>query len=258
MLERPVALVTGSSRGIGRGIAECLGTLGHAVIINYVRNAPAAEAARGAVEQAGGVAMLVRADVSERHDRARLVEETMAHFGRIDILVNNAGIPVPSRVDLLEATEANWELILNTNLRGPYFLTQAVAREMIRLKQEGLQSRRKIINISSVSAYAVSTNRGEYCVAKAGMTMMTRLYAERLAEHDIGVFEIRPGIIESDMTDPVRQKYDRLIAEGIMPIRRWGRPSDVAKAVAALVQDYFPYSTGEVLNVDGGFHLHRL
>jgi len=160
--------------------------------------------------------------------------------------------------DLLDATEASWDRILNTNLKGPYFLTQLVAREMIRLKSASVIQNPKIINISSVSAYASSTNRGDYCVAKAGMTMMTRLFADRLAEHGIGVFELRPGVIESDMTEPVREKYDRLIAEGLTPIRRWGQPADVGKAVAAIAQDFLPFSTGEVINVDGGFHIRRL
>jgi NAD(P)-dependent dehydrogenase (short-subunit alcohol dehydrogenase family) len=196
--------------------------------------------------------------VASADDRARLVREALAQFGRIDMLVNNAGVPVTDRVDLLDATEASWDRIVSTNLKGPYFLTQLVAREMIRLQAAGIVERAKIINISSVSAYAASTNRGEYCIAKAGMTMMTQLYADRLAEHGIQVFEIRPGVIESDMTAPVREKYDRLIAGGFTPIRRWGQPSDVGKAVAAIAQDCLPFSTGEVINVDGGFHIRRL
>jgi len=254
---RRVALVTGASRGIGRGIALELAQAGFDIVVNYVRNADAAaETARG-VEQAGAKPLLVQADVASSEDRRKLVDQTMEHFGRIDLLVNNAGIPVPRRVDLLEATEESWEHVLAVNLKGPYFLTILVARHMIDLCQRGVPPG-KIVNISSVSAYAVSTNRGEYCVAKAGMTMMTKLFADRLAEYGIQVFEIRPGIIETDMTAPVREKYDRLFAQGMTPIARWGQPADVGKAVVAVASGLFPYSTGEVINVDGGFHIRRL
>jgi NAD(P)-dependent dehydrogenase (short-subunit alcohol dehydrogenase family) len=258
MIDRPVALITGSSRGIGRGIALELAALGYAIVVNFVRNEAAARETAAAVNQAGGRAWQCQADVASADDRARLVRETLAEFGRIDLLVNNAGVPVADRVDLLNASEASWDHILATNLKGPYFLTQRVAREMIRFITAGVIPTAKVINISSVSAYAASTNRGEYCIAKAGMTMMTRLFADRLAEHGIPVFEIRPGVIESDMTEPVREKYDRLIAEGLTPIRRWGQPADVGKAVAAIVQNFLPFSTGEVINVDGGFHIRRL
>jgi len=253
-----VAIVTGSSRGIGRGIARGLATLGCSVVVNYVRDEASARDAADLVQAAGGEALLSRADVRVAADRERLVHDTLEQFGRLDILVNNAGIPVAARQDLLDATPESWDLIIETNLKGPYFLTQSVAREMIRLKAGGTIERGKIINISSVSAYAASTNRGEYCVAKAGMTMMTWLFADRLAEYGIQVFEIRPGIIASDMTAPVHDKYDRLIADGMTPIRRWGQPADVADAVSAIAQDLFPFSTGEVFNVDGGFHIRRL
>jgi NAD(P)-dependent dehydrogenase (short-subunit alcohol dehydrogenase family) len=232
--------------------------LGYGVVVNYVHNEPAARETAASVDAAGGCGRAIRADVSSAADRERLVCETLAAFGRIDVLVNNAGVPVAERADLLEATEESWDRILAINLKAPYFLSQRVAREMIRLTTAGVVDRPKIINISSVSAYAASANRGEYCVAKAGMTMMTWLFADRLAEHGIHVFELRPGVIESDMTAPVREKYDRLIADGLTPIRRWGQPGDVAKAVAAIVQDAFPFSTGEVINVDGGFHIRRL
>jgi NAD(P)-dependent dehydrogenase (short-subunit alcohol dehydrogenase family) len=258
MIDCRVALITGSSRGIGRGIALELGTLGFAVVVNFVRNEAAGRDTAQAVVHAGGEALIVQADVASAKDRQRLVDQTINQFGRIDILVNNAGVPVEQRVDLLDATEQSWDRILEINLKGPYFLTQLVAREMVRLCQAHAIDRPKIINISSVSAYATSTNRGDYCIAKAGMTMMTRLFADRLAEHGIQVFEIRPGVIETDMTAPVRSKYDQLFADGFAPIRRWGQPADVAKAVVAIAQDLLPYSTGEVINVDGGFHLRRL
>jgi len=253
-----VALVTGASRGIGRGIAIELAKDGFDIAVNYVRNAEAAAETARAVEEAGSRALVCQANVAASDDRDRLVERTLSHFGRIDLLVNNAGIPVPRRVDLLEASEESWDYVLGVNLKGPYFLTVLVANRMIELIGQGVMPPGKIVNISSVSAYAASTNRGEYCVAKAGMTMMTKLFADRLAEYGIQVFEVRPGIIETDMTAPVREKYDRLFAEGLTPIARWGTPADVGKAVVAVASDLFPYSTGEVINVDGGFHVRRL
>jgi NAD(P)-dependent dehydrogenase (short-subunit alcohol dehydrogenase family) len=258
MTDRRVAIVTGASRGIGRGIALELSEVDCAVVVNFVRNEQAAREVADSINRAGGRAIACQADVTSPEDRKRLLDHTLSEFGRIDTLVNNAAVPLSERVDLLDATEQSWDRILATNLKGPYFLTQLVAREMIRLRQADTASRPKIINISSVSAYAVSTNRGEYCVAKAGITMMTMLFADRLAEHGIHVFEVRPGVIETDMTAPVRAKYDRLFSQGFAPIRRWGQPADVAKAVAAIVLDYLPYSTGEIINVDGGFHLRRL
>jgi 3-oxoacyl-[acyl-carrier protein] reductase len=258
MFGHPVALVTGSSRGIGRAIAIELGALGWGVVVNYLQDQEAANGTADQVRQAGGEALIVQADVRSAAARHKLLHESLAHFGRLDVLVNNAGVPVSARADLLDATEESWDRILETNLKGPYFLTQAVARMMIRMLQAKTIERPKIINISSVSAYATSTNRGDYCIAKAGMTMMTCLFADRLAEHGIQVFEIRPGVIETDMTAPVRAKYDQLFATGFTPIARWGQPADVAKAVVAIVQDSFPYSTGEIINVDGGFHLRRL
>jgi NAD(P)-dependent dehydrogenase (short-subunit alcohol dehydrogenase family) len=215
---------------------------------------------------------LVQADVSVAADRAKLVAETLAAFGRIDLLVNNAGVAPDVRADLLEASEESFDRLININLKGPYFLTQLVAREMVReatKRGETVSGGKtvsgtvspspKIVNITSVSAYTASVNRGDYCVAKAGLAMMTQLFAARLAEHGINVYEIRPGIIETDMTGPVKAKYDELIFEkDLTPIRRWGRTQDVARAVVAIAKDLLPFSTGEVINVDGGFHLRRL
>jgi NAD(P)-dependent dehydrogenase (short-subunit alcohol dehydrogenase family) len=258
MAERRAALVTGASRGIGRAIAEELARLGYAVVVNYATRPDAAAEVVQGILAAGGQAVAVRGDVGVRDDRPRLVRTVLDQFGRLDVLVNNAGITSQGRKDLLEATEESWDLVFNTNLKGPFFLAQAAASEMIRLIREGVVPDGKIINISSLSAYAVSTNRADYCMAKAAMGMMTHLLAQRLADERIQVFEVRPGVIESDMTAPVREKYDRLIAEGAWPIRRWGRPSDVARAVAAIVQDYFPFSTGQCLDVDGGFHIRAI
>ncbi len=253
-----VALITGASRGIGRGIAVALAGRGWSVVINYRSDAEAAAAAVQLAENAGGEALAIQADVASAADRERLVTETLQQFGRIDLLVNNAGIAPRRRVDILETDEASYDEVMTINLKGPFFLTQLVARTMIALLEAGVITQPRIINISSISSYASSTNRAEYCLSKAGMAMMTTLYADRLAAYGIHVYEIRPGIVETDMTGPVREKYDRLIAEGLTPIRRWGQPEDVARAVLAIAEGYLPFSTGEVINVDGGFHLRRL
>lgn len=258
MHHAPVALVTGASRGIGRAIALHLGQAGYAVGVNYVRSEAAAQAVAGQIESCGGAALALQGDVALAAERAKLVDDLLARFGRVDLLVNNAGITSPGRHDLLEATEEGWETVLGTNLKGPFFLSQLVANKMVDFIAAGSIQRGTIINVSSISAYAVSTNRGDYCVAKAGLRMMTQLYAARLAEEKIRVYEVCPGVIASDMTAPVREKYDRLIADGLSPIRRWGTPEDVAHAVVALASDAFPFSTGDCLNVDGGFHIRRL
>jgi 3-oxoacyl-[acyl-carrier protein] reductase len=249
-----IALVTGAARGIGRAIAVALAKEKWCVVINYRGNAEAAREALKLAEDSGGRGIIVRADVSVAADRTRLVAETLAAFGRIDLLVNNAGMAPRERMDLLEMTEASYDEVMATNLKGPLFLTQLVALRMIELKSE----RAKIVNIGSLSAYAGSTNRGEYCISKAGVGMMTALFADRLAGYGINVYEVRPGIIHTDMTSAVKDQYDRRIAEGLTPIARWGEPEDVARAVVALAGDCFPFTTGEVINVDGGFHLRRL
>jgi 3-oxoacyl-[acyl-carrier protein] reductase len=253
-----VALVTGAGRGIGRGIAVGLAECGWTVIVNYHRNAQAADETIRLVEKAGGQGLTVQADIAQATDRHHLVEETLGHFERIDLLVNNAGIAPRQRVDILEVSEASYDEVMAVNLKGPFFLTQQVAQEMVRLLKAGTIEQPKIVNIGSLSAYTSSPNRGEYCLSKAGVAMMTALYAHRLAEFGINVYEIRPGIIETDMTGAVKERYDRLIANELTPIRRWGQPQDVARAVVAVAQGYFPFSTGEVINVDGGFHLRRL
>ncbi len=252
------ALVTGASRGIGRAIAEELARLGYAVVVNYATRPDAAQEVVQAIEAGGGRAIAVQANVGIGEDRQRLIDETQRAFGGLDLLVNNAGITSVGRNDLLEATEESWDQVFDTNLKGPFFLSQLAARAMILQIAEGRSARGKIINVSSVSAYAVSTNRADYCLTKAALRMMTWLFAERLAVEQIGVYEVCPGVIASDMTAPVKEKYDRLIAEGLWPIRRWGQGEDVARAVAAIAQDYFPFSTGECFNVDGGFHIRRL
>jgi 3-oxoacyl-[acyl-carrier protein] reductase len=252
---RQIAIVTGASRGIGRAIAIALAQqASHDVVVNYVRNEQAAQEVKSQIESAGPSALTVQADISIAADRQKLVDQTIAAFGRIDLLVNNAGAAPENRADILDATEDSFDRVMSINLKGAYFLTQLVARRMIEQKSPA-----KIITITSISAYAASTNRGDYCIAKAGLSMMTKLFASRLAGHGINVYEIRPGIIETDMTGPVKAKYDKLIFEqDLTPIKRWGQPQDVAQAVVAVATDMFPFSTGQVIDVDGGYHLRRL
>ena len=261
MSERPISLVTGAGRGIGRGIAIELAKLGHAVVINYAGNASAADECLQLVRAAGGDGIIVQADVSLAEDRARLIDETIAAYGRIDFLTNNAGVAPNVRADILDAGEASFDRLININLKGPYFLTQIVARQMIAQVQAnalGSFGLPRIVTISSVSAYTASINRGDYCIAKAGLGMMTALFAARLAEFGINVYEIRPGVIATDMTAGVQEKYDQLIAQGAWPLRRWGQPDDIGRAVAAIARGDLPFSTGEIINVDGGFHLRTL
>lgn len=255
--EGRVALVTGASRGIGRAIAVALGEDSWTVVVNYQANAAAAAQTLAAVQAAGGQGVTIQADIAVAVDRERLVREILSRYGRIDLLVNNAGMGPRQRVDLLEATEASYDEVMAVNLKGPFFLTQLVARAMIaRAPETSLPQ--AIVNIGSISAYTSSTNRAEYCLSKAGIGMMTWLYADRLAEYGINVYEIRPGIIATDMTSAAREKYDRLIAGGLTPFRRWGQPEDVARVVQMIAAGRLPFSTGEVINVDGGFHLRRL
>ena len=252
-----VALVTGGSRGIGRGIATALGRAGWQVVVNYNSAQEAAEETAAEIRDAGSSAVTVRADVGAKDGRERLLQAA-SQLGRLDLLVNNAGMAPRVRADLLQVREESFDEVLNVNLKGPFFLTQAVARAMIDLIHAGKVKRPKIVNIGSLSAYTSSPSRGEYCISKAGLAMMTALFADRLAEYGINVYEIRPGVIETDMTSVVKEKYDTMIGEGLTPIARWGAPDDVARAVVAIAEDALPFSTGEVINVDGGFHLRRL
>ncbi len=252
------ALVTGGSRGIGRGICLELGRLGYGVVVNYATRSDAADEVVDLIRQGGGTAVAQQGNVGAEEDRQGLVARALDEFGRLDVLVNNAGITSQGRKDVLDATEESWDLVFDTNLKGPFFLAQRAAKEMIRLVEAGTMPDGKIINISSISAHTVSVNRADYCMTKAAVGMMTRLFAVRLAEHGINVYEICPGVIASDMTAPVTEKYDRLIAEGLWPIRRWGQPEDIGKAVAAIVGDLLPFTTGTRIDVDGGFHIRTL
>lgn len=258
MQGKPVALVTGGSRGIGRGICLALAGDGFSVLVNYNSNLSAAEETRNLIEKAGGTAELCQADVSLREHRHLLLDFCMETLGRLDVLVNNAGVAPNKRLDLLETTEESYDRVLNTNLKSAFFMSQAAARLMVtQVERKHIESG-TIINISSVSAFAASVNRGEYCIGKAGMSMMTQLFALRLADHGVRVYEVRPGVIATDMTASVKEKYDKLIGDGLMPLRRWGQPEDVGRAVAALARGELPYSTGEVIHVDGGFHMRAL
>jgi len=236
-----VALVTGGSRGIGLGIAQCLLKDGFAVAICGVR--PTCEHKEF---------FYCQCDVSDASARQRMLDAIRKQFGQLDVLVNNAGIAPKVRADILEATEDSFDELIRTNLKGPYFLTQAVARWMIE------QKRGCIINVSSISATVASVNRGDYCISKAGVAMATQLWAARLGEYNIPIYEVRPGVIKTDMTAPVTAKYDKLFAEGLAIQRRWGTPEDVGKVVAALARGDFPYSTGAVVMVDGGLTVQRL
>lgn len=257
MSER-VALITGGSRGIGLGIATALAHDGWSLAVNGVRDASDVTEPLESLRALGAETVYVQGDVSDARDRERMVAGTLDAFGRIDALVNNAGITSVGRRDLLEATEESWDRVFGVNLKGPFFLTQLVARQMVRQREAGDPFRGRVVNVSSVSAEFVSTNRGDYCLTKAAAGMATQLWAVRLAEHDIDVYEVRPGVIESDMTAGVQKKYDRLIADGLTLDRRWGTPDDVGRAVATLLRGDLPYATGQVLKIDGGMTIRQL
>ena len=258
-MSRMVAIVTGSSRGIGRGIVLALAERGWDAVINYRGNRQAAQETQEAVRAHQAHGIVIQGDIAKAEDRERIVQATIEEFGRIDLLVNNAGMGPRQRMDMLQVGETSYDEVMTTNLKGPFFLTQRVANAMIPLIKKEKISRPKIINIGSISAYTSSPTRAEYCISKAGMGMMTLLWADRLAEYGINVYEIRPGIIETDLTSVVKDKYDRLIFEkGITPIRRWGQPKDIGNAVVAIAEGLLSFSTGEIINVDGGFHISRL
>lgn len=255
---RPTALVTGGSRGIGLGIATELAKAGFNLAINGIREEEEVKPVVESLESFGVEVLYVRGNVSVRTEREKMVEDVIARFGQIHLLINNAGIAPAQRNDILMAQEEHFEEVLKVNLQGPYFLTQQVAKLMIGWKSTDPETFFSIINISSVSATVASVNRGEYCISKAGIAMSTLLWAARLGEYDIPVYEIRPGVIRTDMTRGVEEKYDRLFAGGLAVQSRWGTPEDVGRAAAALATRSFPYSTGQVVMVDGGMTLNRL
>lgn len=262
--KNPVALVTGSGRGLGRGIALSLARAGYSVAINYAGNRQAAEETLAACSAAGGGDFaLFQADIGRAEERARLVDEVWRRFGTLDALVNNAGVGPKQRLDITEATEASFHEVLEINLAGPYFLTQAVVRRWLGMEgtpaaDSRIESGRKIVFISSISADTASISRGEYCVSKAGLAMAAKLWATRLAADNIQVYEVRPGIMATDLTKGVKARYDALIAEGLVPQRRWGTPEDVGRMVRAILNGDLAFSTGAVIYSDGGFHMSRL
>lgn len=258
----PVALVTGGSRGLGRGVCLELAKAGWSVAINYAGNQTAA---KECADLCATVApkptqrfLPLQGDISDSISRAHLLPGVLAAFGRIDSLVNNAGIAPTVRADITTADEASFDLLIGTNVKGPYFLTQQVANHWLATPEPAATRYRSVVFVTSISAHTASVNRGDYCVAKASLSMAVQLWASRLAAHDVCVYEVRPGIMKTDMTAGVTGKYDALIAQGLVPQPRWGTAEDVGLAVTALANGSFPFSTGTVIDVDGGFQIRRL
>ena len=256
---KKTAIVTGASRGIGFGIAERLGQDGFNVVLTARHDAGACRASLDKLDADGIPWEYVQGDICSAEDRQRVIDAALSRFGAIHVLVNNAGVAPEVRADLLEMTEESFDRVLGINTKGTMFFTQAVARQMIRQSMpEGAKKKGTIVNVSSCSAAVSSVSRGEYCVSKAGVSMLTMLYADRLAREGVIVNEVRPGVIATDMTAAVKEKYDRMFAGNEFPIARWGMPEDVAGVVSALCSDDFCYTTGNYIDVDGGFHIRRL
>lgn len=263
MTKTPVVLVTGASRGLGRGIAQSCARAGYSVAIHYAGNEAAARQTLSLCQSAALDAqqqfVVVQGDLAVAAERSAFFEQTLSAFGHLDALVNNAGMAPRTRADIIETSEASYEEVMEINLKGPYFLSQLAARYWLAHPRQGrLEGGYKLIFITSISSNTASINRGEYCLAKAGLAMAAQLWAVRLASQGAQVFEIRPGIMETDMTAGVKDKYDHLIAEGLVPQMRWGKPEDVGRAVEAILRGHFSFSTGAILPVDGGLHLRRL
>lgn len=257
-MKKRVALVTGGSRGIGLGIVKQLLSDGFSVMLNGVRPEESVADILRELRDAGGHVAYCAGDVADQTARENLIQATRDTFGALHLLVNNAGVAPKVRADILDADEDSYDWVMDINLKGPYFLTQLAARWMIDQKKADKHFEGAIVNVNSISATVVSVNRGEYCVSKAGLTMATGLWAARLGEFGIPVYEVRPGVTATDMTSGVKEKYDKLIADGLTVTPRWGQPEDVGKAVASLARGDFPYSTGQVIMVDGGLTLPRL
>ncbi len=253
-----VALITGSTRGIGLGIATELAHTGYNLALNGMRPAQDVKDTIDALKQTGRDVIYCQADVGSSKARQQMLDTIKGHYGGLHCLVNNAGVAPKERADILEATEDSFDFVVNTNLKGPYFLTQAVANWMVKQKQTQSDLDACIVNVTSISSDMASVNRGDYCVSKAGLTMMTRLFATRLGEFDIPVYEVSPGIIQTDMTAGVKAKYDARLADGLCIQARWGMPEDVGKAVASLARGDFPYSSGQIFRIDGGLTIPRL
>ena len=258
-MDKKVALVTGAARGIGYGIAGQLAKEGYAVAMMALSSEERVKENIDKIRAYGNPVLYISGNIAESECRKTAVESVMSEFGRIDVLVNNAGVAPKVRMDILETTEESMDFVLDVNLKGTFFLTQSVANIMVELSKKDDTVNPMIINISSISAYTSSVARGEYCISKAGISMITTLFADRLSEYGINVYEIRPGIIATDMTSVVTEKYNKMIfEENLLPIKKWGYPEDIANAVSVLCSGKLAYSTGQILNIDGGFHLRRL
>ena len=255
---RQVAFITGGTRGIGLGIARSLASKGFNLALNGMRPVEQLEDVLTELQQSGVEVIYCRGNVAIAADRKQMWRQIMDHFGRLNLLVNNAGMGPRERLDILQTTEDSYHEVMDVNLTGPYFLTQQAANHMVQEKKKEPDYNAAIINISSISATLASVNRGEYCISKAGMSMMTQLFAVRLGEYNIPVFEVRPGVISTDMTAGVKDKYDSLIEGGLTLQKRWGLPEDVGRAVGSLATGDLAYSTGQVIMVDGGLTIGRL
>ena len=255
---KQVAFITGGTRGIGLGISRSLASRGFNLALNGMRPVEQVEDVMVELQQSGAEVIYCRGNVADAADRKHMWEQIMDQYGRLNILVNNAGMGPRARLDILQTTEESYHEVMDVNLTGPYFLTQQAANHMVEEKEKDQNFKAAIINISSISATVASVNRGEYCISKAGMSMMTQLFAVRLGEYDIPVYEVRPGVIKTDMTAGVKEKYDRLINEGLTIQKRWGLSEDVGKAVGSLASGDLSYSTGQVIMVDGGLTIGRL
>jgi NAD(P)-dependent dehydrogenase (short-subunit alcohol dehydrogenase family) len=253
-----IAFITGGTRGIGFGIAMALGKAGFDLALNGMRNEGEVADALEEVRKLGVNVAYFQGNIAVREDRQAMFDKILSHFGAVNVLVNNAGIAPRERADILHAKEEIWDEVMEINLKGPYFLTQLFASYFVEMKVKNPLFDATIINVSSISAFVASVNRGEYCISKAGIAMATKLWATRLGEYDVPVFEIQPGIIKTDMTAGVVEKYDKLFQEGISLQRRWGLPDDVGKVAAMLAQGNMPYATGQAIKVDGGLHIQRL
>ena len=253
-----IAFITGGTRGIGFGVALALGKAGFDLAVNGMRNEGDVTDALEELRNLGVNVAYFQGNVAVREDRQAMLDKILSNFGAVNVLVNNAGIAPRERADILHAKEEIWDEVMEINLKGPYFLTQLFANYFVEKKLENPLFEASIINISSISAFVASVNRGEYCISKAGIAMATKLWATRLGEYDIPVYEIQPGIIKTDMTAGVVEKYDKLFQEGISLQRRWGLPDDVGKVAAMLAQGNMPYATGQAIKVDGGLHIQRL
>jgi len=259
MVNNKTALITGGANGIGLGIALQLASEGYAIAVMGRSSEDRAQENIDKIKSFGSPVIYISGNVTSDESRREILQKIDSEFGRLDILVNNAGVAPKVRSDILATTEESFDFVLDINLKGTFFLTQLAANYMLEEVKKNIGITPVIINISSISAYTSSTMRGEYCISKAGISMITALFADRLAEYGINVYEVRPGIIATDMTAGVKEKYDRLIhEEGILPIKRWGTPEDIGNAVSVLCSGKLSYATGEVLNIDGGFHVRRL